>query len=256
MKAKHYIITGLVTYALFLIISVPASLIIGLLDEKLPQLDVQGVNGTLWNGSAQRVNISSMYKIEDMKWTFCTWRLITAEACINMDALYENRPLQAQLGVGLSGTIHARDLNAEIDARSLGDLSGLPVGELSGLIAINLETASWKKEQVPGVTGSILWKNAGITIAETADLGEVKIILVESDSSPLAGTISNKGGNLILNGNTNITGDGAYNLELKLLPNETASNNLRASLKMLAKQQNDGSFVLNNTGNLKQFGIM
>lgn len=256
MKAIHYVITSVIAYTFFLITGLPATTVIGFLGESAPQVNIQGVSGTLWSGSAQRITLSSRYVIDDVNWSFCTWRLLTAEACINLGASYQNKPVQGQLGIGMTGVLIARDLSIEIDAQPLGDLARLPVGELSGLISIHLESVNWIQDHIPSATGSIQWKNATITVAETASLGDVAITLTESDDFPLTAIISNKGGHIILSGKTHISDDGSYNIELKLTPNNTTSKNLRTSLEMFAEQQNDGSFVLKNTGNLKQLGIM
>ena len=256
MKTKHYVITGVVVYFFFLIISIPATLVSGLLDDYLPQLNIQGVNGTLWSGSARSVTISSKYVIDNVNWSFCLWRLLTAEACIDVNASYQNKPVEGQLGVGITGTLEARDLSTEMEAKLLGDLAGLPIGELSGLISIQLESVSWANGLIPHAIGHVEWKDATITIAETANLGNVSAVFSDSDDFPLAATLSNQGGHIALNGESHINDDGTYNIELKLTPNNTASNNLRSSVAMFANKQNDGSFVLKNTGNLKQFGIM
>lgn len=256
MEIKHYVITSVVAYAFFLIISTPAATITGLFDESIPQVSIQGVNGTVWNGTAQKITLAANHTINDVNWSVCVWRLITAEVCVNLEATYLNKPIKSQLGIGITGTFQARNLNAEMDAQSLETLAALPIGELSGLILIQLKSVSWTKEQIPSAIGDIIWKDAAITVAETANLGDVAIALTESDDFPLAATIHNKGGHVTVNGEMHIDDDGSYNLELKLLPNTTASKNLRASLEMFAKQQNDGSFAVKNTGNLKQFGIM
>ena len=86
--------------------------------------------------------------------------------------------------------------------------------------------------------------------------GDIEITLVESDDFPLVATINNKGGQISLSGESHVRDDGNYNLELKLSPNNSASKNLRSSLKMFAEQQSDGSFVVKNAGNLEQFGIL
>lgn len=231
-------------------------MVVGLLNDSVPQVSIHGVDGTLWNGSAQRITISSDHIIDNANWSFCSWRLLTAEASIDLDATYQNKPVQGQLGVGITGTFKARNLHAEIDARSLGSLAGLPIGELSGLISMQLESARWTHEKVPEAVGNIYWKNAAITIAETAELGDIEITLAEPGDFPMAATINNKGGHLSLSGESHINEDGIYNIELKLSPNNTASENLGSSLKMFAEQQSDGSFVVKNTGNLKQFGIL
>jgi hypothetical protein len=256
MKARHYLLTGAAAYILFLINTLPASIVVDLLNDSVPQLNISSVDGTIWDGTAQRITITPDHTFDNTSWSFCTWRLLTAETSIDIKATYQNSPVQGQLGIGITGNLIARNLHAEIDARPLGKLAGLPLGELSGLISLQLESATWVNKKTPGAIGNIYWKNAAITIAEKAELGDIKISLAESDDFPVAATINNKGGQLSLSGETHISDDGSYNLELKLSPNNTASKNLESSLKMFAEQQSDGSFIVKNTGNLKQFGIL
>jgi general secretion pathway protein N len=256
MTAIHYLIIGVIAYTFFLITSLPATTVIGFISKSTPQVKIQGITGTLWNGSAQRISLPSQQVINDVNWSFCTWRLLTAEACVNMDATFQKEPIQAQLGIGITGTLMARDLSAKMDARLLGGLAGLPVGELAGLITIQLDSASWARDHIPNAIGTVHWNNAAVTVAETANLGDVAITLAESNDFPLMAIINNKGGQIALDGKSHISDDGTYDLELKLSPDNTASKNLRSTLGMFAKQQNDGSFVLKNAGNLKQLGII
>ncbi len=256
MKPRHYVITGVVTYIFFLFTALPAATVIGLLGESVPQINIQGVSGTIWNGSARRITIASKHVIDGVDWSVCSWRLLTAEACIELDASYRNNPLQGQFGIGITGSLVARDLYTEIDAQSLGELAGLPIGKLDGLISIQLESVNWTDEQIPTAVGKLHWKNATVTITEEAKLGDVEITLIESDDFPLMATIKNKGGHVSINGEGHVSNDGNYISELKLTPNDTASKNLRSSLALFAELKTDGTFVVKNTGNLKQFGIM
>jgi hypothetical protein len=81
-------------------------------------------------------------------------------------------------------------------------------------------------------------------------------LINESDDSPLTAKISNKGGQLSLNGDLTTDEAGQYSLKLAMKPNASASSNLINSLGMFAKKQRNGEFILNNTGNLKQLGLM
>jgi hypothetical protein len=102
----------------------------------------------------------------------------------------------------------------------------------------------------------VLWKNATVSVAETARLGDLRIDITESDTQTLHASISNKGGEIKLEGEANVSEDGAYSLQLNLLPSQGASSNIRSSLGMFAKPKPDGSYQLENNGNLKQFGLI
>jgi len=256
MKTKHYVITAVVAYLLFLITTLPASTVTGLVNDSLPQVTIQGVSGTLWNGTAQRITVAPNHVIDDVNWSICSWRLLIGEVCVDLDSTYLNHSLQGQIGIGVTGNLSAQNLKTSMSAKALGQLAGLPLGELSGLVDINLDSLNWTRGEVPSATGSAFWKDASITVAETAFLGNITLTFEEGDTSPLIARISNKNGDIQVSGNININDDASYALELQLTPNNTASDNLISSLSMFSKKQSNGSFVFSNTGNLKQFGIM
>lgn len=255
MKARHYIITGVFAYILFLITSTPATTIY-MFSDRFPQVKIQGVSGTLWNGSAQHISIISKHTLTGTNWSFCAWRLLFGEFCLDLDAHYQGNPVYAEIGAGLGGSLLVRNLATNTDAQLLGQLAGLPLGELAGKVSVEADYISLKKGSAPRAEGVIIWSNASIIVAETAKLGTVSIVLSESDDFPLAATISNKGGDITLHGDVNIIDDGTYKLVLNLTPSNQASKNVRTSLEMFAKKQTNGSFLLKNSGNIEQLGLM
>ena len=121
---------------------------------------------------------------------------------------------------------------------------------------VAIESASWSKGSVPQISGVIDWKKATITVAETADLGDVNIRLYESEGSPLSADIGNSNGQVVISGNLSTQADGKYALQLQLKPGPGASKNLVSSLAMFAKKQPGGTYVINNNGTLSQLGLM
>lgn len=256
MKTKHLLITAISVYILFLLIYAPASYIVTFLEKNVVQIKVEGVTGTIWNGSAQRIIYSNSYILDDANWSICAWRLITGEACIELDAKYNNNDLEGEIGINVAGTIKARNIKTSINAETLGNQLKLPLGKLSGDMLFNIEYLTWTNNTVPGTTGTIRWSNSAITFAEKVQLGAITIEIIESDDYPITTTIINKAGHIAINGYINIDNDGAYNLELKLQPDDAATSNVRKSLAMFTKKQSDGSYIAKDSGNLKELGLI
>jgi len=255
MKTRHYLITVGVAYILFLLIYTPASAVISAFRDSVPQIKIEGVTGTIWNGRAQRITYSH-HVLENTHWSTCSWRLITGEACVELEAKYNDNNFHSEIGVNVTGTVKARDLQANLDAEALGEQLRLPLGKLSGDVLLNIEQLVWAGGYVPTAEGVIKWNNAAITLAEQTDLGMVSIQITESDEYPLTATLNNNGGHIAINGHINIGDDGTYSLELKLLPGNSASVNLRKNLGTFTKKQSDGSYLVENNGNLNELGIM
>ena len=179
-----------------------------------------------------------------------------AEACVELDAEYNKNPLSGQVSIGLDNAIQANNLKTTITAQALSQIVTMPMGEIAGDISVDLETLNWQQGGVPSANGVIKWNKASITIAETAQLGDITITLTESEESPINAKISNQNGQLAITGTAAIKATTDYNLDLTLTPNNKASNNLKSSLGLFAKPQTNGSFTVKNNGNLKQLGLI
>ena len=256
MKKRHFFAAAVTAYLISVIAITPASTVINLFSDKFPQIKIRGASGSLWNGTAKQLTIQSKATIEQLNWSLNSWRLFTGEVSFNVNASYRKQPVQAQVGIGITGRKFARHLSTELHAKNISELAALPFGEFSGTIAVNLDILSWQQGEIPRVEGQLNWKNAAVKVAESVNLGEVVIQLTDSGNFPVVATIINSGGQLSLDGNAHITDEANYELELKLTPAKGTSNNLRSSLSLFAKKQANGSFVVNNKGHLKQLGIM
>jgi general secretion pathway protein N len=255
MRIRYYILSGIIAYFTFLITTIPAAPLLALLQERAP-LSISNVTGTLWNGRAGMIDTRRNITLSNVQWSFQPSRLLLAKLSVNVQAEFNNNAFSSTLSTGIGGSLVVNDLDMVLGAADIAPLISLPVGELSGNFILHVDHAVFDPGSVPRIDGKVNWKQAAITVAETAELGDVAILLKATDESPLAALISNAGGQLALNGNFTTTDQGAYSLQVTMKPNATASTNLVNSLAMFAKQQRNGEFILNNNGDLKQLGVM
>ena len=255
MRNRHYIITGIIAYFVFLVATIPAAPVISIFQDRIP-VTINNVSGTLWSGRAGAITTNKNLSLKNVEWSFLTWRLLLASIAINVNAEFNNNPIDARLSTGISGNLSVDDLNMKLDAADVASLVSLPLGELSGIFQLHIDNAYIEQGLVPRVNGILTWNQASVTIAERAELGNVSVLINEKDESPLSASISNKGGHLALNGTFTTSAQGEYSLQLSMKPNATASSNLSSSIAMFARKQSNGEFIFNNKGNLKQLGLM
>ena len=256
MKIKYYLITGILALSLFLIVNTPAAIVINAIQDKIPQIKFQNISGTLWQGSAQQITVQSKHVFKNVDWSICVAHLLLAEACIELDTMYNKNPLSGQFSIDLNNTVQAKDIKTTISAQALSQIFTLPMGEVAGDITVNFATLNWQQGKLPSATGVIKWDKASITIAETAQLGDITINLTESEAHPINAEISNKNGQLAIVGTATLNPTNDYTIDLTLTPNNKASKNLKSSLSMFTKPQTNGSFAVKNNGNLKQLGLI
>ena len=255
MKIRHSLITAVVAYVTFLIYLAPAAPITNLLINDNNKVSVSSITGSVWSGKAKTVRINN-HELMDIKWSFALWRLFTGEVSYDIEASYKNHPITASLGLSVNGNRLLHNLTASIQAFEAGKLANLPIGELGGELNVQIDHVDWTPGNVPEITGTILWNKAAVIVAERAELGDLTIIIGENETSPLTAIIENVPGHLNINGDITVNDEGHYTLAIILKPTSGASNNLRNSLKMVAKSLPNGTFEINNVGELSTLGFM
>ena len=255
MRFRSYILAGVTAYLIFIITGIPASLVINTFGEQLP-VQLSNISGTLWNGQAGKIDNRKGLALAEARWSIAPLHLLLGRLTFDVNAEFKNAPVSPRISANVLGKYTVQNLELTLDAPDMASMIALPVGELSGNFNIQVNRAHWSKGSVPVINGVIKWNGAAITVTETADLGNVSLILSEADGIPFAARINNSGGDLSLQGQLSTTEKGDYSLELTMKPNASASNNLVNSMSMFAKKQANGSYLFNNNGNLQQLGLM
>jgi len=258
MKKKYYLLTAIFSYLILLIATIPAKPVTDMISDMSNDnvaLSIQGVSGTVWNGSAYLISINNL-QFKKTRWSFNLWQLLTGKIAIDINSHFLKNDISAELGTTFTGRFFTNDLSTKIPARDVTRLANIPLAQLDGMININIEHAQWKQGELPLATGEIKWINASVTVADTASLGNLSIVLSESEQQSLHAEIRNQGGDIKINGTAELLPEKNYTvdikLDIKLLPTATANNNIRQSLGFFAQKQASGEYLLKKSGSLNQ----
>lgn len=254
MKKKHYFFIVIFSYLLFLIATVPASLLTNIVNNNTP-VNIQNVSGTIWNGKADFISINNIANLNNTKWTFIAWKFFTGRAAFQIGTHYDEQKITGEIGASFLKQFFVNNLSATIASKNIVKLASLPLVQLSGMVTLDIEHASWKINELPLASGNIIWNNATISVAETVSLGKLTIILSENDQHFLNADINNQGGDISLSGNAELVSEKNYAVNIRLSPTSSASNNIGNSLSLFAKRQNNGDFLLKKSGSLNQLGL-
>ncbi len=250
MKKRHYLLTAIISYFVLLIATIPAKPVTDLINDNSP-LTIQGVSGTLWSGNAYVITINNL-QLKKTQWSFKLWQLFTGKIAIDINTHFSNNKISAEFGSSFTGRYFVNELSAKIAAHKIAQFANIPLAQLGGMISVNIKHAEWKQGELPLADGEIKWNNASITVADTAALGNVSIVLSESDQQSLKATINNQGGDIKISGTAALVPEKNYTANIKLSPAATANNNIRQSLGLFAQKQPNGEYLLRKSGSLDQ----
>jgi len=255
MKKKHYFLTAVISYFVLLIATIPAKPITEYINKN-SNITIKGVSGSLWDGRAYAIDIDGHAELQHTRWSFNPWKLLTGQLAVLLDTNYLGNNISTEASLSITGYLFLNNLNASLTAKQLTGLANIPLVQLDGLFEVNIDSAQWKQGELPLASGVINWTNAKVTVAESAHLGNISIILSESEQQTLSAYISNKGGEINISGTADLIPDENYAVDLKFTPTESTKNSVKQSLAMFAKKQRNGDFLLKNTGSIKKIGLM
>jgi len=254
MKKRYYFLTAILSYLILLVATIPASSLSDLVKSNSP-VSLQGVSGTLWNGKAFAITINNI-QLKNTEWSFTLWKLLLGQIAADINTQFLENNINTEIGSSIMGRIFINNLSTKLPAKDIADYANIPLAQLDGDIALEIENAQWKQGELPVATGRINWTNATVTVAETASLGNVSIILGETEQQLLEADIKNQGGDIKITGKAELTPDAGYAVNIILSPTASASNNIKQSLGLFAKKQSNGQYLIKNSGPLNQIGFM
>ncbi len=257
MKPRYYILIAVISYLFFTLTNVPAAKVLTLLKSyvELPA-QINGIEGSLWNGSAQAVVIKNQPTLKNISWSINPVSLLLAQVSANVQAHVEGQAVNGHVNASLlSGSVDISDLRAELTAKELQQLMNLPFGELQGKISLEIQQLSIEGQNIARINGVARWNKAKFTLAETVSLGNIQIKLDSDEDKNILAEISNKGGQIKLQGEARLQPNKNYQLDMKFIPSKNSTPNIKQSLAMFAKRQTNGSYRLKQNGNLRQLGF-
>ena len=255
MKKRVYIFTAVASYLILLIATIPASLITKPVNNS-GIIALHGISGSLWKGKAYTILINNNIELKNTRWSFSLWKTLMGKISIDLNGQYLENDISAEIGTSFLGRYFIKNLEAKIPAQEAAQLFNIPLAQLSGLISFNIDHAQWKQGELPLATGVINWNDAKVTITDTASLGNVSITLFESEQQLLNAEIKNQGGDIKISGIAELVPEADYAINIKLFPTASASDNIKQSLGLFAKKQNNGEYLLNYSGPLNQMGLI
>lgn len=251
MKKRYYLLTAICSYFVLLIATIPANTVSDIINENAP-LRVQGVSGTLWNGKAYLITAKNNLRIEKSEWSFKPWKLFLGRVAVDFNTKFLDNDITTELGTTFLGRFFVNNLSAKIAAQDVAQLANIPLVQLSGIILLDIESAQWKQGELPKATGEIQWTGATVTVADTASLGNVTILLGDSEQELLTADIKNQGGDIRISGKAELVPEADYAVDIKLSPTASANNNIKQSLGMFAQKQGNGEYTFKKSGSLNQ----
>ncbi len=235
--------------AVMLVAQAPARLLNHLIPED--RLLLQGIEGTLWEGSAARAllpTVGGYLHLGALQWQLSPWSLLSLAPRVTVNSRWGNQQLSGVIVYHSNERIRLGDVDATLPASLVRQFLPLELrGDLS-LLAAHLEI----REGLPyAADGRLVWRGGGwVSPQGPRTLGDYAMDFRQPAGDALVGDVTTLAGSLRAEGRVTLTGSD-YDIDVLLAGDGLRDPQLRQALQLVAAPEGE-DFRLSMQGSLNQ----
>jgi hypothetical protein len=244
-RAWRLIALGVAAYLLILVTTFPAARLTGMLEQRLSDLSILAVSGSVFSGKAGRVVWQDL-DLGSMHWQFSPLALLLGRVEYSVELMHPANAGQLAAGMTLFGNAYVHDLELKLlPDRIINHYSPIEV-QTGGEWLLDFEEIDVNDVFSGSTSGTIAWQDAVILAPVNMVLGQLKLD-VQGNNAALLGEIV-EGGALGASGNASLLVDGGYQLDITLQPGPDATAETFDMLEDGALLQSNGNYLIRQSG--------
>ena len=244
--ALRWWLLGAVAYLVFLGAGFPAQYLADHLTRKLPQLQLAGVTGSVFSGSAAEARYQGT-DLGAVGWDFDWLAPFTFKVGYRIHVQAEDRDLRGRLDLGF-GSIHLRGLEGRIPVAALDHWSPLPPDSISGSLGLHLKELVLKSGRLVSAQGELDLDEGVLKWPATATLGSFRMDLTPAPAGGIQAAIADVASPLKLDASLTLTESGAYHLKGVLAAKDPGDQATRGLLSGLGQPDSSGRYPFDFNG--------
>lgn len=163
---KRALTVSIVWFLLCLLYGAPATLFEALLRKLVPQLQLQNVSGSFWNGNAAQAlwlqKNNQTIALGTLEWHLQPWSLLWLHPSARVATNYGEQFIDTRLRISPLGNLTLSETNAALPAALLSNWAPIPA---RGQIALKLDRAELSRvklarAQISALQGTLYWQQA------------------------------------------------------------------------------------------------
>ena len=253
-QGRRLIILGLVCYAVFLFISLPASFLTSYILPSIKSaraVKLQSVNGNIWNGHAANARVGS-FNLGQLEWNLSALGLLVGDIDLNLKFRNEETRGNGYVSLGLGGAAHASDVELAFPAETLQPLIyGFPIS-ISGNFRGTLEELVFVQDQTLNAEGRVVWQSAALRAPQNIELGDFLVTLTPHNTGTKIKITDENQGPVKAEINIKLDGKGKYNLNGWLQARDQNQQHITEALRIIGKADNTGRYWVSYNGNFRK----
>ena len=246
---KKLIVLGLITFIIALLWQAPATLLATTLEQNNPGLNIKGISGRFWKGSAEQVTYQQT-PLGKATWTINPLGLLMASFKGHLTLSSTDFNLDGDFVAGMKGSLSLTDTLFDVSGAWINRLQNYTTlgGTFRGIIA-ELESTPNNPAEPPLINGTLNWEQGSIKKPINLPDGNYQLIITPDSDGKLTGELTSNKAPLDLKGTLTLDKTWQYTTDVKVKATPKGQA-LKRMLSMIAKKSPDGRIHLKQTGSL------
>lgn len=206
------------------------------------QLQLAGLSGTVWNGSASRCVLQlpqGALHLGAVTWSLRPSSLLTLSPRLRFDSEWGSQRLSGDVRAGLNGDVTLRNLDARLPADLVQQFAPLAV---DGVLSAQVEELVLRDGLPHRAAGRLVWEDAGFQSPRgRVPLGTYALDVQQPPGDMLEGVVLTLSGNLLAEGRVELEGR-RYRIDVGLIGDGPLDPMLNNALSLMAAPDDRGGY--------------
>ena len=211
-----------------------------------PGFAMNGIQGTVWRGKAEAMSVEGVY-FREVRWTLNPLRLFTGQANFHVEGSPPAGFVEADVGVGLGGTLHVTDLAASLPLTLFAD--AVNVRGLKGDASLQFDRIEVRDGVPVSADGTVRVSKLLLPRLSREPIGGYEAEFFTQNNG-IAATIEDTDGILDLAGSLQLNNDRSYQFLGKVIAAPEAPASVKRQLEYLGSADERGQRELRLEGTL------
>lgn len=251
-EGRRLIYIGVITYVIFLFVSVPASFLTGYILPSIQSaqaVKLNSVHGSIWEGYAVDASINQ-FKLGRLDWVLNGWGMLLGDIDLKLKFKNDTARGSGYVSMGFTGAMSAEDIDLQFPAESLQPLMyGMPIS-ISGDLRGNIKTIEIKQGKVFKNEGRIVWQSAALRAPQNIELGNFLITLEPVNNDTKVRITDENQGPVVADIGIFVKGNGEYRLNGWLQARDENQQHISEALRLIGRADNTGKFWVSYSGQM------
>jgi len=205
-----------------------------------------GISGSVWSGHAKEVITYGAY-FRDLSWRIRLLDLVTAKLGYAIESKLASGSVDANIAIGIGGTLRVTDLQASLPLASMQSISSL--AGIRGSVSANFSEIRIESAMPVAAEGVLEITGLTLPLVSSDPLGGFKAEFFSQDSG-ITASIEDTNAVIDLAGSLQLSPDGSYQLLAHLTATGDTPAPIRQQLQFLGSANDRGQHELRLEGRL------